>query len=638
MTSAGVLPDDHGGDYAAPSARDALPAAPQGSSRVNALETLQRVLDRLDVYSEPCDEESFRSRLSALRSEVEEAADGVPLEVHAEVLAFSFHAHDHQESSIWGLYFGPLMSGLDADGSPWAAPALSSVTEDVLAYWVRRAGAAHHPVMRARYADLLWEIPKKSGIGRPAPEMARIAIESYLEAIHGDVYDHSITAIAKAKRALDIALSLGDTGLIELSRDAMLAVERRDAVKTSGGVWGICFDTFIEPPHKIVTVADDTRDQLVADLESRLDRFVARDAGKYHPADAESAAMRLARFYRRAGRSGEVARVLGTYEAIVRAMQGVAAPLVVSHSLERLYDAFKGFGLHSQADALGEAIRRAGEETLAEMKPISVEMEIPREKVEAYFAEMLGGSSDEVLGRIAVHFVPARGALEQELRELAATSPLQYLIPHTIKDDGGRTVAIVGSIDSDLEGQLVRHIAQNIHISSVWLRESMRRGLEAGQLSEETLIGHLFASPLFRPDRRPMLEAGIRAYIAGDYLTSIHILVPQAEQAVRQLATLVGAPIYTQRRGGGLHARTLDDLLRDSAVSAILDDDLVTYLRVLLTDARGWNVRNTVCHGLAPVGAFTWPVADRVIHALLVLGLLRTKEPSEATTGGEGAD
>lgn len=109
------------------------------------------------------------------------------------------------------------------------------------------------------------------------------------------------------------------------------------------------------------------------------------------------------------------------------------------------------------------------------------------------------------------------------------------------------------------------------------------------------------------------------------------------EQAVRQLATLIGAPIYAQRRGGGLHVRTLDDLLRDAAIGTALTENVVTYLRVLLTDARGWNVRNTVCHGLAPVSMLTMPVADRVLHAALVLSLIRLM-PVTGETNGDGED
>jgi hypothetical protein len=55
----------------------------------------------------------------------------------------------------------------------------------------------------------------------------------------------------------------------------------------------------------------------------------------------------------------------------------------------------------------------------------------------------------------------------------------------------------------------------------------------------------------------------------------------------------------------------------------------VTYLRMLLTDPRGWNIRNTICHGLAPSSSVNMAVADRIVHAALLLSLLR-EERSES--------
>jgi hypothetical protein len=57
-------------------------------------------------------------------------------------------------------------------------------------------------------------------------------------------------------------------------------------------------------------------------------------------------------------------------------------------------------------------------------------------------------------------------------------------------------------------------------------------------------------------------------------------------------------------------------------VQLALGVNIVAYFRVLLSDGRGWNVRNNVCHGLAPVSMLTMVVADRVLHALLVLALM----------------
>ena len=76
-------------------------------------------------------------------------------------------------------------------------------------------------------------------------------------------------------------------------------------------------------------------------------------------------------------------------------------------------------------------------------------------------------------------------------------------------------------------------------------------------------------------------------------------------------------------RSGGFNLKTLDELLRTEQISRVLGEDVSLYFRVLLTDLRGWNIRNDVCHGISPYESFSKMVADRLIHILLVLGQLR---------------
>ena len=69
--------------------------------------------------------------------------------------------------------------------------------------------------------------------------------------------------------------------------------------------------------------------------------------------------------------------------------------------------------------------------------------------------------------------------------------------------------------------------------------------------------------------------------------------------------------------------KNLDDLLRDPVTTKAIPEDIRFYLRTLLCDLRGLNVRNNVCHGIWGPENFNCFIADRVIHAVLVIGLLR---------------
>ncbi|NEG62137.1 DUF4209 domain-containing protein [Pantoea agglomerans] len=76
---------------------------------------------------------------------------------------------------------------------------------------------------------------------------------------------------------------------------------------------------------------------------------------------------------------------------------------------------------------------------------------------------------------------------------------------------------------------------------------------------------------------------------------------------------------------GGLHLKTFDELLRDPIVENCFGINASFYLRILLTDQRGWNLRNDVCHGISPADSFNYMTADRLLHVILFLSLAREK-------------
>ena len=593
--------------------------------------SLEELIRSVEESADPIHEHSVSSAVRAWAKDNEATKEAA-----WEDMAFRFHAHDHQEPSVWNLYFGPMMSGTTEDGERWDAPSLGEVSLEAIQYWSKRARETPHPVLTARYADLCWELPKRIADAQPDFEMAQVAVDAYLRGVANRRYLHSTALTGKLKRALDIALQISDDVRLIAARDALIQLELELAEDDALGLWGFAFDALVEPPNRRIPVATAQEEKLVSELEARLDRFGRADPTKYHPSGAEAAALRLAAYYRRSGRTAEVERVMGVYTSAVRKMKGVAAPMVYAHCLEGLHEHLVRFGLSAGARDLTGEIEEAGRLSTDDMEEISAEVEIPSEKVDAFFEGLLAGSDTEVLTRLAVHFLPRQDDLEAQLLKLSREAPLSFLFSTAVLDEEGRTVARVGPLKDDLEGHLVRQTSQALSFAIPWLREALEQGQRAGLVSLASISAFTAESPLFQSPHRPILLAGLEAYSRGDYMGAMHILIPQIEQAVRRLAGLIGTATITARRGGGFHARVLDDLLRDPALAEPLGEDILAYFRVLLTDARGWNLRNMVCHGLSPVNTFSAPVADRVLHAVLVLSLVREREPGDEDTNDPG--
>ncbi len=164
---------------------------------------------------------------------------------------------------------------------------------------------------------------------------------------------------------------------------------------------------------------------------------------------------------------------------------------------------------------------------------------------------------------------------------------------------------------------------------TIFLRLVLERLQSKFNLSPKDISDFLFKSPLFETDRLPIITAGLQAFLERNHIVAAHLLIPQIEDALRNLVEMAGGAIYKPNRSGGLSLKTLDDILRDDVITNVLGENTAFYLRVLLTDQRGWNIRNTVCHGMAPAGYFTADMSDRILHALILLGHIRLGESSE---------
>ena len=105
----------------------------------------------------------------------------------------------------------------------------------------------------------------------------------------------------------------------------------------------------------------------------------------------------------------------------------------------------------------------------------------------------------------------------------------------------------------------------------------------------------------------------------------IHLLIPQVENAIRNLVELLDeSTLEIKKSNNTLQLKTLDTLLREKSLLT-MNENFVYYMRILYTDSRGWNLRNLVCHGLSPLKYFNHTTTDRIFHSLICVGSIRYK-------------
>lgn len=249
---------------------------------------------------------------------------------------------------------------------------------------------------------------------------------------------------------------------------------------------------------------------------------------------------------------------------------------------------------------------------------------------EGHIAKIIEGDLQTVLMRIAVYYLPKKEEVIKQLKDLSEKHPLSYLFTHKILDSEGRVISTVGSLEEDIDGHIALQISQNMQIGSFFLRDTISTLIKKFNLDAKSIVEYFYESPIFDERRKEFFTQGIKAYLNNEFLIALHILIPQIEALIRNLAEKIGIPVLKYPRSGGFNYRTLDDLLRDKGIINVLTEDMCVYLRILFTDPRGWNLRNNICHGISQIDDFNQIIADRVFHALLCLSLVREENGDDS--------
>ena len=106
-------------------------------------------------------------------------------------------------------------------------------------------------------------------------------------------------------------------------------------------------------------------------------------------------------------------------------------------------------------------------------------------------------------------------------------------------------------------------------------------------------------SNAFIPENRK--QSFLKGLVAGfnyDYITALSILMPQIENAIRELAHHCGAVVYKTKDNGVEECLSLDSILKLPELESRLDPTLLFNLKVFYTSDYGFGMRNTVVHGL----------------------------------------
>jgi lysyl-tRNA synthetase class 1 len=304
-------------------------------------------------------ETTVASRIAAARA-IETLSEKEIKAARAECWAFQFRPHRPGQQSRWKTHFGPCIDDKDL-----LVPDVARIDSPIIDYWAVRMLKTKHPLLRARYADLVWDLSKAAVGRKPSIEAARIAADSYASsAALAEAYNAPL-AFERAERGLVLALSIGDQSRLAVARDALFELSKR--INTPIG-WAVIFD--IWERHEKVAIPIEQEKALLVGLEGYVER-VNKDPAGCEPLPALHLAARLVRSYERLDRRPDADRVvLAICQSIER--RAASAKHAVAHAwLDEVFRFYRVNGLDGEAERVQIEARKRGEQAQDEMEHIT---------------------------------------------------------------------------------------------------------------------------------------------------------------------------------------------------------------------------------------------------------------------------
>lgn len=547
-------------------------------------------------------ERCFRGRID--EESQEEIEDASPL-----VVAFAYMLVASRRDEIRERY-GVFGAQWEMGGRIFPVP-LPDVSDEMLGLWAEYADATQdQPLATSRLNDLLWV--RRYG-GSPI-DHARAAFDGYL-ALAGSA--KSMDLVDSLLRAIEIASEIKDEQRLALAtKRAVEVIETEiedDQDEERPGI----------PMNLLEALVDLEPDMRPGDLE----RLVEASERRYEkdPWISQSAAELKVALSRPDEKEDLQRAQVERWKQEAEAAKGLLRYVHLDHALGLA----RTHGFTDLADETLVAMQSMTPEDL-ELKPISAEVEVPREKIDAYiksYAEK-ADSWEEAFAKFGSEGPPSGNAEKnKELTEKEAEEhPISRLFPTFVIGAHSSPTFQPANDEEHNRLDLSRQEALKIGFWAPLGVEILETIQEAfGTPGRDELTDFFTTEIIDRAVAARMADAVLR-FFNGDDDGALHILVPQLEAAIRVAASRIGIVVIKTPRGatpGGI--RALGGILADFAGQ--IDESWRRYLANALTDQAGINLRNQLSHGL--YGPAARPDTAIAIQIACYLRLWRTKAKEE---------
>ena len=172
--------------------------------------------------------------------------------------------------------------------------------------------------------------------------------------------------------------------------------------------------------------------------------------------------------------------------------------------------------------------------------------------------------------------------------------------------------------DEIVEEKIVERVVMDYKFKASIFGSIIDAFVQKKSLSANTLTAYLVNTQAFGKCSQELLNVGFERYFAGDYVSCLHILVPQLESTLRWMLFKLGISTTVMDKDS-VQEKTLGVIIREPKMTELLGEPAIYYLRSVLEDKRGDNLRNDIAHGLISYENCSKNTANIILHIFILL-------------------
>lgn len=205
-------------------------------------------------------------------------------------------------------------------------------------------------------------------------------------------------------------------------------------------------------------------------------------------------------------------------------------------------------------------------------------------------------------------------------KDLMKQFPISSLFPNITFNKYNPT-SYANDEASILESKIKQQTIWSLKLLESRLSLAVKKLEEEKKLTESDFVTYLTDIGLYDEDQLTIIKSGIADHFRGNYIASIHTLMPQVEGTLRSLLKAKGISVLKTKREIIMDSE-LGSLLAKPEVTSILGEDFVNYLKVKYADPDGINLRNNVSHALSLLSDFNYETSVTLIQTIFKLAKL----------------